>query len=84
MAKGRKTGGRKPGVPNKVTGDVRAMIVEALQTAGGAQYLAAQAHDNPSAFMALVGRALPKEMTVDNTGSMTLTVLTGVPQPRDA
>jgi len=40
MAKGKKTGGgSRKGVPNKITGDVRAMILGALDAAGGMEYL---------------------------------------------
>ena len=35
------TGGSRKGKPNKLTGDVKAMILEALDRAGGASYLAA-------------------------------------------
>lgn len=54
--------GRPKGIPNKLTGDVKAMILEALASAGGADYLARQAEQSPAAFMSLVGKVLP--MTV--------------------
>lgn len=62
MAKGRKTGGRRKGSPNKVTGDVKAMIEGALAAAGGQAYLTKQAEESPAAFMKLVGMLLPKDM----------------------
>lgn len=62
MAKGQKTGGRKKGTPNKVTGTLKDMILTALATAGGEAYLAKQAKENPNAFMALVGRVLPLQV----------------------
>jgi hypothetical protein len=34
-----KTGGRKKGTPNKLTADVKAMVLEALDRAGGVSYL---------------------------------------------
>jgi hypothetical protein len=71
--------GRKAGVPNKVTGDVKAMILGALEQAGGQAYLADQAEQNPGAFMALVGKVLPKDLKVDQQGNMTFTILTHVP-----
>lgn len=74
-----KTGGRAKGTPNKLTGDVRQMIVDALAAAGGVDYLQEQATKNPGAFLALVGRALPKEHHVQ--GGVSVTVITGVPQP---
>lgn len=33
------TGGSRKGIPNKVTADVKAMILKALDDAGGAAYL---------------------------------------------
>jgi hypothetical protein len=58
-----KTGGRQAGTPNKVSADVRAMILAALDRAGGEDYLFQQAHANPRAFLALVGRILPTQIT---------------------
>jgi hypothetical protein len=55
--------GRPKGAPNKVTADLRAMVLGALDDAGGQKYLATQAATNPSAFLSLVGRCLPKEIT---------------------
>ncbi len=54
--------GRKPGTPNKITQDVREMIIGALRAVGGEQYLAEQARKNPQAFMALIGKVIPKEV----------------------
>lgn len=58
-----KTGGRQSGTPNKITADVKAMVLAALDRAGGAEYLLAQAHDNPRAFLALLGRIIPLQVT---------------------
>ncbi|WP_380823353.1 hypothetical protein [Sphingobium xenophagum] len=66
MAAGHKTGGRKKGTPNKLTGQVKEMILEALDRKGGADYLERQAEENPVAFMGLVGKVLP--MTVAGPG----------------
>ena len=45
------------------------MIRAALDEVGGQAYLARQAEANPVAFMALVAKTLPKDMTVkSNTG----------------
>jgi len=54
--------GRPKGVPNKVTGALKDMILQALANAGGVDYLKQQAEDNPHAFMALVGRVLPLQV----------------------
>ena len=58
-----KTGGRQKGTPNKISADVRAMVLAALDRAGGEDYLLSQAHDNPKAFLSLVGRILPTQIT---------------------
>jgi hypothetical protein len=70
MAQGRakgspKTGGRRPGSPNKVTKALKEMILGALDQAGGQDYLAVQAVANPAAFMALLGRVLPTTLGGD-------------------
>jgi len=62
MAQGRKTGGRIAGTPNKVTADLRDMILGALEDAGGQAYLHARAIDTPAAFMTLVGKVLPTKL----------------------
>ena len=61
--KGNKLAGNRKGKPNKVTGDVRDMVLGALTAEGGQKYLQKQAKTNPAAFMALVGKCLPKEIT---------------------
>jgi hypothetical protein len=57
--------GRPKGVPNKTTGAVKEMILEALAGAGGVEYLKARAIDNPNAFLSLVGRVLPLQVSGD-------------------
>lgn len=64
--------GRKKGVPNKVTGDIREMIRASLERVGGIEYLMAQAQANPSAYMALVAKVVPKEIEANVSGSVTL------------
>ena len=66
MAKGIKTGGgSRKGRPNKLTADVKAMILAALNQAGGTQYLLMQAQTNPNAFLTLVGKVLPMTVAGD-------------------
>jgi hypothetical protein len=62
--KGQKTGGRKKGTTNIVSAELRGMIEQALHDEGGVTYLRTQAQDNPTAFLALVGKCLPKDMNV--------------------
>lgn len=62
---GPKTGGRRKGATNKLSGDVKAMVLAALDQAGGASYLVEQSKNNPAAFMTLVGKVLPMTIAGD-------------------
>lgn len=44
------------------------MILAALDSAGGQQYLVQQATKNPSAFLQLIGKVLPSEIKAEHTG----------------
>jgi hypothetical protein len=60
--------GRVKGVPNKITGDIKAMVLGALEKAhkdGGIGYLVEQSEKNPTAFMGLVGKVLPLTLAGD-------------------
>lgn len=71
--------GRKKGVPNRVTGELKQMILQALDGAGGVAYLQEQANKNPNAFMSLIGKVLP--MTVQHSGhdGGPMVIVTGIP-----
>jgi hypothetical protein len=58
--------GKPKGAVNHVTKDLKAMILAALDGAGGVEYLQRQADEKPAAFLALVGKVLP--MTVQGPG----------------
>lgn len=60
--------GRPKGSMNKVTADLKAMILGALEDAGGRDYLTERALDpkTQGAFIALVGKALP--LTIKGPG----------------
>ena len=68
MAKGKKTGGRVKGTPNKVTGELKEMILGALSEVGGVEYLKQQAVNNPGPFLSLVGKVLPYQVTGEGGG----------------
>ena len=55
-------------MPNKVTADIKAMVLGALDRAGGEEYMLEQARNNPSAFLTLVGKVLPTQITGPNDG----------------
>ncbi len=64
--------GRPKGVPNRTTALLKDAILQAAATAGGeggvAAYLADQALKNPNAFMALLGKVLPMQVTGEGGG----------------
>jgi hypothetical protein len=74
MSERKKTGGRVKGVPNKLTGDIKAMIVEAFKKAGGVEYLVKQSQVNPIAFMGLVGKVLPLQISGDQKNPVQIKV----------
>ena len=57
--------GRPKGSVNKITADVKALVLQALDSAGGSDYLLAQSEANPVAFMTLVGKVLPLTVAGD-------------------
>jgi len=80
MAKGKKTGGRQPGTPNKVTRAIREHFehaFELLQQDDTAN-LTSWARANPTEFYRLSSKLIPTQ--VNAQGSITLEVITGVPQ----
>lgn len=66
--------GRPKGVPNKLTGELKDMILSALDGAGGVEYLKARALDTPGPFLALVGKILPLQVTGEDGKSVPVAV----------
>ena len=64
-----KTGGRQKGTPNKMTQTIRAALEEALNRAGGVEYLLRQSEENPQAFMTLLGKIIPQQVHNELTGA---------------
>lgn len=81
--KGKKAGpGRPKGCQNKVTTEVKEMVMQALNGVGGAAYLQERALDpkTASAFLTLVGKVLPLQVTGANGGPIqTVTKFTLAP-----
>ena len=71
-AKGtRPPGGSRKGRPNKVTRELKDMVLGALQDAGGQAYLASQAQANPGAFLSLIGKILPMQVAGKDSAPIT-------------
>lgn len=64
--------GRKKGATNKVPREVKVMILQALDKAGGVTYLVARAKDPKTApaFLALLGKVLPLQVTGPGGGPL--------------
>lgn len=65
---GERRGGRAKGTPNKVTKELKEMVLQALDQAGGVTYLTQQARDNPGPFLTLLGKVLPLQVTGKDGG----------------
>ncbi len=76
--------GRGKGNVNKTTAAIKDMIDQALREAGGVDYLVKQSKENPTAFMGLVGKILPKDITVGGPGggSITIEVIKKIVDPK--
>ena len=84
--RGRKTGGRRKGTPNKINRDLREMLLTALHQAGGVKYLTACAKDSPAVFLALLAKILPKESSAadrddPDAGKLVVEIIGGLPKP---
>lgn len=84
MARGVKTGGRQKGTPNKTTALLKDAILQAADEAGDAEgmvgYLREQAKANPSAFLTLLGKVLPMQLTGEGGGPIGIKIISGVPR----
>lgn len=76
IGKGKAGPGRPKGVPNKITTDLKRAILEAAEAAGGddgtSGYLVRQAHENPVAFLSLLGKVLPTTVSGDPDNPMSV------------
>ena len=57
-----KTGGRRPGSPNKITLEVKAALEQAFDKLGGDKSLVACGKENPDGFYPLWAKLLPKDV----------------------
>jgi hypothetical protein len=68
---GRRQGaGRKRGIPNKITRDLKAMILSGLEAAGGQAYLEKVAKEHPAVFLTLLGKLLPLQHAGEIGGTL--------------
>lgn len=60
--------GRPKGSKNKATQAIKDMVLGALEAKGGQEYMERQADENPNAFMSLIAKILPTQVTGDDGG----------------
>lgn len=75
MARGRKTGGRKRGVPNKISGTVRENVIQVFDQIGGLRQMAQWAQKNRTEFYRLYAKLLPVEVKGEVSHEDSLTTL---------
>src|SRR5216684_3000307 len=76
--------GRAKGARNKITADVKAMILGALTAKGGQAYLEQQADKNPVAFMSLLAKILPMQLTGGEGGPLVIETISFAEKLRQA
>lgn len=69
--------GRPKGATNKATRELKEMILQALDGAGGVEYLQRKAEDprTASAFLSLIGKVLPMQVTGEGGGPVGISVI---------
>lgn len=69
IGKGKPGPGRKAGGANKIGQELQSMLKASLSRVGGIEYLVRQAEENPTAYMTMISKLLPKqvEMKADVT-----------------
>lgn len=80
IGKGKPGPGRPKGVPNKINTLLKDDILLALDQAhadGRVGYLTQQAQDNPVAFLGLIGKILPTQLTGDAESPLVLNFTIG-------
>lgn len=73
--------GKPKGAVNKTTAEIKDMIRQALDGAGGVEYLIERANDprTASAFLSLVGKVLPMQLTGEGGGPIKVARIELVP-----
>ena len=56
---------RPPGSTNHQSKAIKDMVIGALSELGGKTYLVQQGRENPSAFIGLIGKAMPKDVAIE-------------------
>src|SRR6185312_15003349 len=74
IGKGTPGPGRPKGAANRENKMLREMILAALDENGGVEYLKTQAIKEPRAFLSLLGRVLPLQVTGEGGGALVVEI----------
>lgn len=55
---------RPVGSKNTKANEIKNMVLHSLDRVGGIEYLARQAIENPSAYLSLIGKVIPRDVNV--------------------
>lgn len=75
--------GRPKGSPNKIQSAVKEMVIAALNEAGGVEYLVQQSEENPTAFLTLVGKVLPLQVSGEDGAAIGIAIFKGLNDRQD-
>ena len=56
---------RPVGTKNTKANELKNTIIASLDRVGGIEYLVKQATENPTAYLALMGKVIPKDVTME-------------------
>jgi hypothetical protein len=70
--------GRPKGSENKITKSLREAIKESFDKVGGVQYLQRVAEEDPRAYLTIVGKVIPAELSAKVEGGLDITILSGI------
>src|SRR3954452_23545723 len=81
---GERRGGRQKGTPNKVSAQLKEMILGALDDAGGQKYLTRMAREQPGPFLTLLGKVLPTTLAGEHNAPLVtrIELIPVEPRPR--
>jgi hypothetical protein len=77
-----KTGGRKKGVPNKVTASVKEAFAEAFDKMGGAEALLRWGALNQTDFYKLASKLIPTDLNAKLSGDINVIIKRFTPDPQ--
>jgi len=79
----RRGAGRKRGVPNMLTANIKEAVQNAFLEVGGENYLVKVAKEDPRTFCTLLGKILPTQVEAKAEEPITYQFITGVPRRDD-